>query len=156
VSWPTVAGVWGIVACGLLLFAWRNWHYSGVFSLFYGTQRYIVAIWRPDEPIAASVARLVTNLGRVLSVNDPPRFDPVALPVIGGALVAVLGLAGVPRLRDLPAAALLFFAAAIAGSFVAYGFAYPGRFSIHMLPITCALTTCAARAIYRPAQPRSR
>ena len=24
---------------GLVLFAWRTWHYTGVFSVFYGTQR---------------------------------------------------------------------------------------------------------------------
>jgi hypothetical protein len=146
-SWRTVAGVGGGLACGLLFFAWRNWHYSGVFSVFYGTQRYIVAIWQPDQPLAVILDRLFTNLARVLTVNDPPRFDVYALPVMGGALVAVLSLLGVPRLRDIPAPAVLFFVAAIAGSFVAYGFAYPGRFSIHLLPITCALTTCALAAV---------
>jgi hypothetical protein len=148
-SWRAIAGLWGGIGAGLLLFAWRNWHYSGVFSVFYGTQRYIVAIWQPHDPLGANLDRLLTNLGRVLTFNDPPRFDPVALPVMGGALAAVAALVSVPRLRELPAAAVLFFVAAIAGSFVAYGFAYPGRFSIHMLPITCALTTCAAAALLR-------
>ena len=147
VAWRTVFGVGGGMACGLLFFAWRTWHYTGVFSVFYGTQRYIVAIWQPDQPLRAILARLLTNLARVLTVNDPPRFDVYALPVMVGAIVAVLALVGVPRLRDLPAAAVAFFVCAIAGSFVAYGFAYPGRFSIHMLPITCALTTCACAAI---------
>jgi hypothetical protein len=61
-----------------------------------------------------------------------------------GALAGLLGLIGVPRFRELPAAALLFFGFAIASSFIVYGYAYPGRFSIHMIPITCALATCAA------------
>jgi hypothetical protein len=131
------------------LLAWRNWHYGGGFSVFYGTQRYIVAIWQPDMPLPAILGRLFTNLARVLTVNDPPRFDAYAVPVMAGAAVAVLGLLGVPRLRDLPAVAILFFVAAIAGSFIAYGFAYPGRFSIHLLPITSALTTCAIAAVSR-------
>ena len=149
VSWRTVAGIGGAIACGLLFLAWRNWHFSGVFSVFHGTQRYIVAIWQPDQPLRASLDRLFTNLARVLSVNDPPRFDVVALPVMAGTAAAVASLIGVPRLRDLPAAAVLFFAASIAGSFVAFGFAYPGRFSIHLLPITSALTTCAIAAVLR-------
>ena len=143
VSRGTIAGVWAAIGTGLLFFAWRNWYYNGVFSVFYGTQRYIAAIWQPNDALGTILTRLVTNLGRVLTFNDPPRFDPVALPLMGGALVAVAALIGVPRLRELPAAAVLFFVAAIAGSFVAYGFAYSGRFSIHMLPIACALTTCA-------------
>src|SRR5262245_51263649 len=145
ISWWTVAGVWGGIACGLIFFAWRTWHYTGVFSVFYGTQRYIVAIWQPDS-LHASLDRLRTNLGRVLTVNDPPRFDIYALPVMTGAVAAVASLLGLPRFRDMPAAAVLFFAASMAGAFVAFGFAYPGRFSIHLLPITSALTVCAVAA----------
>jgi len=148
-SWQTIAGVGGGMACALLFFAWRNWHYSGVFSVFFGTQRYIVAIWQPGQPIRADLDRLFTNLARVLTVNDPPRFDVYALPVMAGAAVAVGAAMGVPRLRVIPAAAVLWFGAAIAGSFVAFGFAYPGRFSIHLLPITCALTTCGVAALLR-------
>jgi hypothetical protein len=143
VSWRTIAAVGVSMAVGLLFLAWRNWHYSGAFSVFYGTQRYVVAIFRPDIPLRTSLERLLTNLGRVLTVNDPPRFDVFALPVMAGAAAALLAIAGVPRFRRLPAVAVLFFAFAIAGSFVVYGFAYPGRFSIHLLPITCALTVCA-------------
>ena len=63
----------------------------------------------------------------------------------------MLSVAGVPRLRDLPAAAVLFFFASIAGAFVAAASAYTGRFSIHVMPITCALTVCAAARLTRPA-----
>ena len=56
---------------------------------------------------------------------------------------------GVPRLRDLPAAAVLFFFAAIAGAFIARGWAYTGRFSVHVMPITCALTVCAAASLFK-------
>jgi hypothetical protein len=148
VSWGTVLGVGGVIAYGLLFLAWRNWHYSGVFSAFYGTQRYIVAIWQPGMPFRTVLERAAYNVAKVLTVNDPPRFDFVALPVMAGALVAVASLLGVPRLRELPAAAVLFFVFTIAGAFIVFGFAYPGRFSMHVLPITCALTTCGMAQIF--------
>jgi hypothetical protein len=151
VSWRTVFGVGGLIALGLLFFAWRTYHYTGVFSVFYGTQRYLVAIWQPGMSIKTYVEALIRNVMLVLTVNDPPRFDVYALPVLGGALIAVLSAGGTPRLRELPAAAVLFFFASIAGAFVAGGSVYPGRFSVHVLPITCALATCAvARLIDGP------
>ncbi|HKB10082.1 MAG TPA: hypothetical protein VKD69_05500 [Vicinamibacterales bacterium] len=143
ISWWTIAGVWGGIACGLFLFALRTWHYTGVFSVFYGTQRYIVAIFQPDSPMRANLERLFTNVARVLTVNDPPRFDVYALPVFAGVLIAALSLAGVPKLRDLPAAAVLFCVSAIAAPFIVFGFAYPGRFSVHLMPIVSAVTVCA-------------
>jgi len=85
----------------------------------------------------------------VLTVNDPARFDPYALPVLTGAVVALLAAVRVPRLREVPAAAVLFFFSTIAGSLVALGGAYAGRFSVHVIPITCALTVCGAAAITR-------
>jgi hypothetical protein len=144
VAWRTVVIVACIIGLGLLALAWRNWHYSGVFDTFYGTQRYVVAIWQPGAPVAESLRRLIHSVLLVLTVNDPPRFDPYALPILAGAVIAVLSMAGIPKLRDLPAAAVLFFFASIAGAFVAAGWTYTGRFSIHVMPITCALTTCGA------------
>jgi hypothetical protein len=143
VSWPTVVVIWGVIGAGLLFFSWRNYHYNGVFSLFYGTQRQIQANWQPGMPMTTVIRRVAASIAEVLTVNDPPRFDIYALPVMAGGLVAVLSLVGVPRLRDLPAALVLLFWASIASAFVAYGGAYPGRFSIHVLPSTCALTVCA-------------
>ena len=107
----------------------------------------VVAIWQPGVPLAQSLRRLVHSVMLVLTVNDPPRFDLFALPILAGALVAVLSVAGVPRLRDLPAAAVLFFFASIAGAFVAAGWAYTGRFSIHVMPVTCALAACGAAQV---------
>jgi len=153
VAWSTVTAVWSCLAVGLLFFAWRTYHYTGVFSVFYGTQRYIVAVWQPRLALSTILENLATSVGKVLTVNDPPRFDVYALPVMLGALVGLLSLAGVPRLRDLPAAAVLFFWASIASAFVAYGWVYPGRFSIHVLPITGALATCAAARLSMRSHP---
>jgi hypothetical protein len=144
VAWRTVLIVASVLALGLFCFAWRTWHYTGVFSVFYGTQRYIVSLWQPGAPIGVTLQRVAHSVMLVLTVNDPPRLDPYALPILTGAVVAVLSIAGTPGLRDLPAAAVLFFFASIAGAFVAAGWTYTGRFSIHVMPITCALAVCGA------------
>jgi hypothetical protein len=144
VAWRTVVIVPSVIGLGLLFFAWRTWHYTGVFSVFYGTQRYVVSLWQPGAPIGLTLQRVAHSVMLVLTVNDPPRLDPYALPILVGAVVAVLSIAGTPRLRDLPAAAVLFFFAAIAGAFVAAGWTYTGRFSIHVMPITSALAACGA------------
>jgi hypothetical protein len=149
VAWPTIAIVGVTLAAGLLLFAWRTWHYTGVFSVFYGTQRYSLAIWQPGIGFRAILARIAESILIVLTVNDPPRFDVVALPVLAGAIVACLSVLGVPRMRDIPAAGVLYFAASIASAFVVYGHAYPGRFSVHVLPITSALAVCGVAVVSR-------
>ena len=132
-----------------------TWHYTGVFSVFYGTQRYIVAIWQPGAPLGVTLQRLTHSVMLVLTVNDPPRFDVYALPILVGAGVAVLSIMGTPGLRDLPAAAVLFFFASIAGAFVAAGWTYTGRFSIHVMPITCALAACAVARLLRGRQTKT-
>ena len=134
---------------GVVLFAWRTWHYTGVFSVFYGTQRDLLAIWQPGMSLRTIVERALSSVAMVLTVNDPPRYDPHALPVLAGAAVAAGAAARLPRLRDLPLPPVLFFFAAIAGAAIARGSAYPGRFSLHVIPITCALVVCAGAAIMR-------
>ena len=158
VAWRTAVIVPAVIGLGLLCFAWRTWHYTGVFSLFYGTQRYhpLVAIWQPGAPLGDTLGRLVHSVMVVLTVNNPPRFDIYALPILAGAAVAVLSIAGAPGLRDLPAAAVLFFFASIAGAFVAAGWTYTGRFSIHVMPITCALAVCGVARMFRGKRARER
>lgn len=155
VSWRIVAVITVAIGLGLLFFAWRTWHYTGVFSVFHGTQRYTVAIWQPGMSLGTLFERLVHSVMMVLTVNDPPRFDLYALPVLAGAIVAVLSLVAVPRLRELPAAAVLFFFAAIAGAFVASGSVYAGRFSVHIMPITCALAVCGGASLLRGGQTKT-
>ena len=149
ISWRTVVVVPAVIGLGLLLFAWRTWHYTGVFSPFYGTSRQVVTLWQPGAPLLETLLRVAHSVLVVLTVNDPPRFDLYALPVVAGGLVAALSLAGTPALRDLPAAAVLFFVASIASAFVVAGWAYPGRFSVHVMPIACALTVCGIARLTR-------
>lgn len=147
VAWRTAIIVPSVVGFGLLLFAWRTWHYTGVFSVFYGTSRNVVSLWQPGAPIGVTLQRVAHSVMLVLTVNDPPRLDVYALPILAGAVIAVLSISGAPKLRDLPAAAVLFFFASIASAFVAAGWAYPGRFSIHVMPITCALAVCGVASL---------
>jgi hypothetical protein len=132
-----------VIGAGVGLFAWRTCYYTGVFSVFHGTQRDLLAIWQPGMTAAQFVQRAVASVMMVLTVNDPPRFDPYAVPVLAGAAAAILCVARVPGLRRLPLAPSLFFVTAIAGALVARGSAYPGRFSMHVIPITSAVCVCA-------------
>jgi hypothetical protein len=149
VAWPVVLIVAAVVAVGVLLFAWRTYHYTGVFSVFHGTQRGLLSTWQPGATIVESLRRTAGSVLMVLTVNDPPRFDVYALPVLAGAGAAVLALAGAPVFRGLPAAAVLFLLTSVASALVARGSAYPGRFSVHVMPITCSLTVCAIAAFAR-------
>src|SRR5262249_15581992 len=98
---------------------------------------------QPGMSLRTVVARALSSVAMVLTVNDPPRYDPYALPVLFGAAVAVGAAVRLPRLREVPIPAALFFFAAIAGAFIARGSAYPGRFSVHAIPIATALAVCA-------------
>jgi hypothetical protein len=149
VAWRTAFIVPTIFGLGVLFFMWRTWHYTGAFSLFYGTSGYLLGNWQPGVPLVTLLERVVHSVMVVLTVNDPPRFDVYSLPVVAGAAVAVLSICGVPRLRTLPLAAVLFFFAAIAGSFIAYSPPYPGRFSIHVMPVASALAVCGAASLRR-------
>jgi hypothetical protein len=151
-SLATVVTILLAIAAGLLAFAWRTWHYTGMFSIFYGTQKDLLSLWRPGMTASQIASGIAGSVMMVLTVNDPPRFDVYALPVMAGALVAVLSLAMAPRFRNVPAAATLFFFTGIAGAFVARGGAYEGRFSVHVMPITCALMVCGIASLGRHRQ----
>src|SRR5439155_22829075 len=46
---PAAVCIVAIIATALLLFASRTWLYTGVFSVFYGTQRDLLATWQPGR-----------------------------------------------------------------------------------------------------------
>ncbi len=142
-SRQTIVSVIAMLCLGLLLFAGRTWYYTGVFSVFYGTQQELLAIWQPGMPLGTLLQRMAGSVMMVLTMSDPARFDPHALPILLGALISVLAVLGVPRLRELPAAPVLFCLAALSGSLIARGSAYPGRFSIHVIAVTSTVLTCA-------------
>jgi hypothetical protein len=145
----TVIVVPATIALGMLFFTWRTWYYTGVFSLFHGTSGYLQANWQPGMTSAAVLRQVVYSVLVVLTVNDPPRFDVFALPVLAGTAIAVLSVCGIPRFRTVPLAAVLFLFAGIAGSFLAYSKAYPGRFSVHVMPVASALVVCWIASLRR-------
>jgi hypothetical protein len=147
VAWRTAFIIPTTFALGVLFFMWRTWHYTGVFSLFHGTSGYRQGNWQPGLPLETVLERVAHSVMVVLTVNDPPRFDVFSLPVLAGAAVAVLSIGGVPKLRTVPLAAVLFFFAAIAGAFIAYSPPYPGRFSVHLMPVASALAVCGAASL---------
>jgi hypothetical protein len=149
IAWHTLVAVPAVLALGLLLFAWRNWHYNGSFSLFAGSQLNMLALWRPGMSFAAVVPRWIDSVLMVVTVHDPPQFDWKSLPVLFGAVVAPLTVLGIPRLRDVPALPALFFLAAISAAFVARGSAYAGRFSVHVIGVTCALAVVGVERLLR-------
>ena len=148
IRWRQPLVVLATLAVGVLLFAWRTWHYTGVFSLFYGTQWRLLGIWQPGMPIATILRRMASSVAMVLTVNDPPRFDVFAVPVLAGTVGAALAAGRAWRFRSVPVPLVIFFATSIAGALVARGSAYPGRFSVHVIPVACAIAVCCTFAAW--------
>lgn len=133
---------------GVALFAARTWHYTGVFSLFYGTSlKNNDTGLRPWTLLDASVwGRVSHSLQATLFMNEPPRPDPRAIVMVAGVLVALLAIAQARIAGRVPAIAAIAAIGGIAGAFIAHAHGYPGRFTIHLLPFasTLAMTGGAA------------
>lgn len=143
VSRPVALGVLGGMALGLWLFTARTYYYTGVPSMLHGTSAGLNSVWRDFDGAADLASKLASSLMMLLTMNDPPRFDIRAVPVMFGFAAALLGIARVGVFARLPLAVVLFAIAGVAGAFVARGTAYPGRFSVHLVPVTVALALCA-------------
>jgi hypothetical protein len=147
VSWTALFGVAGVMAIALLLFSWRTYHYTGVFSFLHGTTWGNHALWQTGQTASQNLEAMWSSLMMVLTFNDPPRFAWYALPLLFGAVVAIAALAGTKLLRGVPLALVAFFVVACSGALAARGVAYAGRFSIHLLGAGCALTVCALASV---------
>ncbi len=150
ISWRLVFGVAAVLAVGVVLFAWRTWYYTGVFSVTHGTSFGMNSVWQPGLPITASVERMRESLLVMLTLNDPPRVSIYSLPLLVAAAAAVLALIGVKGFRELPLAVVLFFVAGCSSALAVRGVAYSGRYSTHLLGAACAIATLVvARAVSR-------
>jgi MFS family permease len=138
---------------GVVLFAWRTWYYTGVFSVLFGTQRDLVATVQPGDTWQMAVVHMIQSVLVQVTVQDPPQFDPRALVVIAGIVVSMLALARVPVCRDVPAGPALFCCASLIGALIARGTAYVGRFSIHLMPVAVAVAVCFAAHVFRRVRP---
>jgi len=134
------------IGVAVAAFAARTWYYTGVWSVFAGTTREHNA-----TGLALSWGSLVSgdawrraaeSVLMIVTVQDPPRFDIRAVLVVAGVVAAVGGVLNAPFLRRLPLSLVLCCLGAIVGGLVARGVAYPGRFSIQLIPIAVALSVC--------------
>jgi hypothetical protein len=139
-SRTVLLGLLGAAAIGL-------WLYTGVLNMLFGTQAGTLSVWQPTDQGGSALQNVIGSVLMVLTMNDPPRFDPRALPVIAGAVTALLAIAGLRPFRDLPLNAVVLCLAGLSGALVARGTAYPGRFSIHLVPVTVTLFMCALSLI---------
>jgi hypothetical protein len=140
ISWRVVIGVFASLGVGLLLFAWRTWHYTGVFSPFHGTQRDFLAVWRPGMPLTTVLERMTSSVMMVLTVSDPPQLVWHALPLLIAGAVSLTALCGVKGFRDVPLPLVLFFLAGCSGALLVRGWGHEGRFSIHLFGVASALS----------------
>ena len=85
----------------------------------------------------------------VLTMSDPPSLDARALPIVAGVAAALLGMAGVAPFRRLPMNAVLLCLSGLVGSLVSRGTAYPGRFTVHLIPVAVTLAMCALALFIR-------
>ena len=150
-SLGVLAGIPLAVGAGLLLFAWRTWYYTGTFSVTHGTSFEMLALAQQNLSPGSVLARMGDSVAMLLTMSDPPIYNHPALTLLIAAIVSLGGLAGMPVLRDLPAAPVLFFVSGCVGSLVARGTAYPGRFSLHLIGVSSALTVCALWLVWRRA-----
>jgi hypothetical protein len=146
-SRPIVLGIFGALAIGLWLFTWRTYYYTGVLSMLFGTQSSALGVWQQTTEGLTPLQNVTGSVLMVLTMNDPPRLDIRAIPIVVGVVAAVLGLLRVPVVRRLPLNAAALCLAGIAGALVARGTAYPGRFSVHLIPVTVALTFATAQML---------
>ena len=78
----------------------------------------------------------------IVTVQDPPRFDIRAVLVVAGVFVALCSVLNAPFLRRLPLSLAVVCLGAIAGGLFVRGVSYPGRFSVHLVPVAVALSIC--------------
>lgn len=139
-SKPVVLGVLGSLAVGLHLFTLRTWYYTGVYSMLHGTSTGINTMWKVGESLLQSMTSSVLMM---LTMNDPPRFDLRAIPLLVAPAVALLGCFGVRPFTRLPLSAAVMCLAGVSSALIVRGTSYPGRFSVHLIPIAAVVTVCA-------------
>jgi hypothetical protein len=155
-SRPAFVAVVTALAVAVLLFSLRAYYFTGSFNPLSGTQASARSIWQTTDEGLTPAQNLTGSVLMVISMSDPPRWEPRAIPIVAGIVVAVLALAGVRRFRQVPMNVAVLCLAGLAGAFVARGSAYPGRFSIHLIPVTVSLTVCALACLFGTPRLRDR
>jgi len=147
VWYPPLVVVPAAIAMGMTLFALRTWYYTGVFSVFHGTQAGSLAVWRAGMSLDNVARNMLDSVLMVATTTDPPAYHNGALPIMAGAVLSLAALIGVGWLGRLPLPLVGLTLAAFSSALVARGTAYPGRFSIHVVGATVAVVMCAIAAV---------
>jgi len=142
-----------VLVSGLGLLSLRAWFYTGETSPFAGTSFGLNHTGlAPGTLFSPEVWRNVAHsLFAQAIVNE--EFDVRGLIVLGGCVAAVLALLQVPRLRQLPLGPALAVAGGLVGAFAAHAHGYPGRFSVHLVPLAAAVAAMAAWVMVTKAPP---
>jgi len=124
--------------------------------MFFGTQAADRAVVKADDSLVAAIGQVIDSMMMMLTMNDPPAFDLRSLPIVLGIAAAVAGAMGVPGLRKLPLNVCVLALAGLTSAVVARGSAYPGRFSLHLIPAAVAIFECSVSIVTNGRLPRSR
>jgi hypothetical protein len=148
VRWRVVIGVTAGLAVAALLFAWRTWYYTGVFSVFHGTQREFLAVWKPHMTIGDALPAMLSSVMMVITASDPPALVGHSLPLVIATIVSILAVLNVPFFRQAPLPVVLLFLAGCSGALVTRGWGHEGRFSIHLFGAAAAICGWAGSAAF--------
>jgi hypothetical protein len=145
IRWSPVMLYLGTFTAAVLAYMARTFYFTGHFALFYGSSlRHNDTNLRPWTIFNADVwSKVGHSLMGLVFMNEPPRVDPRAAVMVAGAIVAILALVQMPIARRIPAALTLVTAGGVLGAFVAHSHGYPGRFTIHLVPLAAALSVIA-------------
>jgi len=141
----------GCLSLGLLLFAWRTWYYTGVFSVLHGTQWSPLATGLSPSTVLSPDAwrRALESLLVIMTVHDPPELHMRGLLVLFGTVAAFLALIRAPIAKRLPLGLSVVCVGGLAASLLVRGGGYSGRFSTHMVPVATAMSFCAIALLVR-------
>lgn len=146
VPWRLAATYLGGFAVALVAFMTRTYYFTGHFSLFYGT-----ALSKNDtglRPWTMFDAEVWSKVGHslmgLLFMNEPPAPDVRSAVLVTGAMVVLIALLPVSLARRIPVALVLVTVTGAISAWLVHSHAYPGRFTVHLIPFASALTAIAA------------
>ena len=137
-------------AAGVAAFALRTWWYTGVFSILYGTslKNNDTGLRLATLTDATVWSKVWHSLRALVWMNEPPSFDPRAILVVAGVLLAVLAVVSAPKInRPVLSIAVVTLGACVSSLF-AHTHNYPGRMSIHLVPFAVAMTAIAGARLF--------
>jgi hypothetical protein len=148
--WKLAAAYLAVFAAGIVAFMARTNYFTGRWSLFYGTSlRHNDTGLRPWTLFDAEPwAKVGHSLSGLLFMNEPPAPDPRSAVLVIAIVVMVLAVVQAPIARRIPLSLVVLTITGAAGAFVAHSHAYPGRFTVHLVPLASALTAITASAVW--------